>query len=415
MILRSLLVSLILFFKLVQASAQDFSAIDSIINVEIDQKNIAGGIALVFHKGDIVLNKAYGLADIKSNSPMKTNSIFRIASMTKAIVSIAVLQLVEKGLVQLDEPIDKFIPAFKHQKVALIKEGHFELVDKNRSITIRDLLSHQSGIASSEEYPKFKELFIQYKLDQGFNLGFINLEEEVNQIAAMPLVHQPGVRFSYGLSTDVLGRLIEVVSGQNLEQYLQKSILKPLSMNDTYFYLPEDKKKRLVTTYVKTTANQLEDVDTAKFPINFPLLKNREYFSAIGGLVSTTHDYLQFLKCLLNEGKANNKTIIGKSILDQFWTNQLGEKTFIFGGFPSKNNFGLGVGLTTEKGQSINNASIGSFFWGGAFNTAYMVDKKRQLITLFFFQRTPFVLPPLLSKLEKTTIQIIDQYNHARP
>jgi CubicO group peptidase (beta-lactamase class C family) len=117
------------------------------------------------------------------------------------------------------------------------------------------------------------------------------------------------------------------------------------------------------------------------------------------------------LNCLLNEGVAlKGKKIISKLILDQFWTNQLGDKTFIFQGFPSPNNFGLGVGLTTTKGQSMNNASVGSFFWGGAFNTAYMVDKQRGLITLYFLQRTPFVLPPLLSKLEKTTIQIIDQY-----
>jgi CubicO group peptidase (beta-lactamase class C family) len=248
------------------------------------------------------------------------------------------------------------------------------------------------------------------------NLGFKNLEEEVNQIAAMPLVHQPGARFSYGLSTNVLGRLIEIVSQQNLDHYLQKNILMPLEMKDTYFYLPDEKKNRLVKTYFKTTANQLEEVDTALFPINYPLQKERQYFSAIGGLVSTTHDYLKFLNCLLNEGIASKgKMIISKALLDQFWTNQLGNKTFIFGGFPSPNNFGLGVGLTTPKGQSMNNASVGSFFWGGAFNTAYMVDKQRELITLYFFQRTPFVLPPLLSKLEKTSIQIIDQYQYARP
>jgi len=411
MILRRLLISLSFAFLYIGSSAQDFRPIDSIINSEINQNNTAGGVALVFYKGKIILDKAYGYADIRSKAPMQTNSIFRIASMTKAIVSIGVLQLVDKGIVQLDDPIEKYIPAFTKQKVAIIKGAGFELIDRSRSITIRDLLSHQSGISSADEYPKYKNLFIQYGLDQGLNLGFKNLEEEVNQIAAMPLVHQPGARFSYGLSTNVLGRLIEIVSRQGLDYYLQKNILVPLEMKDTYFYLPDEKKNRLVKTYFKTTANQLEEVDTALFPINYPLQKDRQYFSAIGGLVSTTHDYLKFLNCLLNEGVASKgKKIISKLILDQFWTNQLGDKTFIFGGFPSPNNFGLGVGLTTTKGQSMNNASVGSFFWGGAFNTAYMVDKQRGLITLYFFQRTPFVLPPLLSKLEKTTIQIIDQY-----
>jgi CubicO group peptidase (beta-lactamase class C family) len=411
MILRRFFIFLSFTLLYIGSSAQDFRPIDSIINSEINQNNTAGGVALVFHKGKIVLDKAYGYADIRAKAPMQTNSIFRIASMTKAIVSIGVLQLVDKGIVQLDDPIEKYIPAFTKQKVAIIKGVGFELIDKNRSITIRDLLTHQSGISSADEYPKYKNLFIQYGLDQGLNLGFKNLEEEVNQIAAMPLVHQPGARFSYGLSTNVLGRLIEIVSRQGLDYYLQKNILVPLEMKDTYFYLPDEKKNRLVKTYFKTTANQLEEVDTALFPINYPLQKDRQYFSAIGGLVSTTHDYLKFLNCLLNEGvTSKGKKIISKLILDQFWTNQLGDKTFIFGGFPSPNNFGLGVGLTTPKGQSMNNASVGSFFWGGAFNTAYMVDKQRGLITLYFFQRTPFVLPPLLSKLEKTTIQIIDQY-----
>jgi CubicO group peptidase (beta-lactamase class C family) len=145
------------------------------------------------------------------------------------------------------------------------------------------------------------------------------------------------------------------------------------------------------------------------YPVDYPLQEKGQYFSAIGGLVSTTNDYAKFLQCLLRGGfTPKGKSIISKELLSSFVTNQLGEKTFIFGGVKSLNNFGLGVGLTTKAGQVINNASEGSFFWAGAFNTAYMVDKKRDLITLFFFQRAPFVLPPLLTKLEKTTIQIID-------
>ena len=416
MILRVFLFIVVFFSLNTFVRAQDFSSIDSIIHAEIHQNNIAGGVALVYHKGKIVLDKAYGFGDLAAQNPMQTNSIFRIASMTKAIVSIAVLQLLDKGFIQLDNPIEKYIPAFSQQKVAIFNKGAFDLIEKNRSITIRDLLSHQSGISSADEYPVYKPLFKQYHLDQSLNLGYKNLEEEVNQIAAMPLVHQPGARFSYGLSTDVLGRLIEIVSHQNLDQYLHEHVLNPLGMKDTYFYLPKDKKSRLVKTYVKSSNNQLEVVDTSKFPINYPLQEGRQYFSAIGGLVSTTHDYAKFLICLLNGGKAKSgKIIISQKTLEQFWSNQLGDKTFIFGGFPSKNNFGLGVGLTTEQGKSINNASVGSFFWGGAFNTAYMVDRKRDLITLFFFQRIPFVLPPLLSKLEKTTIQIIDEYQDARP
>ena len=404
-----LLVGLIVFAPTYTAHSQNFSKIDSTINAEIAQKNIAGGVAYVYHNNKVVFNKAYGYANIASQSPMEISSIFRIASQTKAIVSIAFLQLVEKGKISLEDPIEKYIPNFANQKVAVLVADTFKLISKNRSITIRDLLTHQAGISSTDEYPKLKTLFEKYKLNQPLNQGYASLKEEVDQIAAMPLVHQPGERFSYGLCTNVIGRLIEIIAGTTLDEYLTKNIFEPLQMQDTYFYLPKEKHNRLVKVYTKYSKDSLMEINPNVYPVDYPLQTKGKYFSAIGGLVSTTHDYGNFLQCLLHNGKLNNgKQLIGEKILNEFWTNQLGDKTFVFGGVKSLNNFGLGVGLTTKAGQVINNASEGSFFWGGAFNTAYMVDRKRNLITIFFFQRAPFVLPPLLSKLEKTTIQIID-------
>ena len=390
-------------------SAQNFTKIDSIINAEIQLKNIAGGVAYVYHNNKVVYNKAFGYANLANQTKMEVGSIFRIASQTKAIVSIAFLQLVEKGKLGLDDPIEKYITSFSNQKVAIIEADTFKLVSKNRSITIRDLLTHQSGISAQDEFPKYKALFDKYKLNQPLNTGFTSLKEEVDQIATMPLVHQPGERFSYGLSTNVIGSLIEIISGMTLDAYLNKNVFGPLQMQDTYFYLPKEKQNRLVKVYARYSKDSLIEIDPKIYPVNYPLQEKGQYFSAIGGLVSTTHDYGSFLQCLLRNGKMKNgKQLIGEAILNQFWTNQLGDKTFIFGGVKSLNNFGLGVGLTTKLGQIINNASEGSFFWGGAFNTAYMVDRKRNLITIFCFQRAPFVLPPLLTKLEKTTIQIID-------
>lgn len=404
-----LLVGLIVFAPTFTAHSQNFTKIDSTINAEIAQKNISGGVAYIYHNNKVVYNKAYGYANIASQSPMEVNSIFRIASQTKAIVSIAFLQLVEKGKISLEDPIEKYIPNFANQKVAVMDADTFKLVSKNRSITIRDLLTHQAGISSSDEYPKFKSLFEKFKLNQPLNHGYASLKEEVDQIAAMPLVHQPGERFSYGLCTNVIGRLIEIIAGTTLDEYLTKNIFEPLQMQDTYFYLPKEKHNRLVKVYTKYNKDSLMEINPNVYPVDYPLQTKGKYFSAIGGLVSTTHDYGNFLQCLLHNGKLNNgKQLIGEKILNEFWTNQLGDKTFVFGGVKSLNNFGLGVGLTSKAGQVINNASEGSFFWGGAFNTAYMVDRKRNLITIFYFQRAPFVLPPLLSKLEKTTIQIID-------
>ena len=378
-----LLVGLIVFAPTFTAHSQNFTKIDSTINAEIAQKNISGGVAYIYHNNKVVYNKAYGYANIASQSPMEVNSIFRIASQTKAIVSIAFLQLVEKGKISLEDPIEKYIPNFANQKVAVMDADTFKLVSKNRSITIRDLLTHQAGISSSDEYPKFKSLFEKFKLNQPLNQGYASLKEEVDQIAAMPLVHQPGERFSYGLCTNVIGRLIEIISGTTLDEYLTKNIFQPLQMQDTYFYLPKEKHNRLVKVYTKYSKDSLMEINPNVYPVDYPLQTKGKYFSAIGGLVSTTHDYGNFLQCLLHNGKLNNgKQLIGEKILNEFWINQLADKTFVFGGVKSLNNFGLGVGLTSKAGQVINNASEGSFFWGGAFNTAYMVDRKRNLITI---------------------------------
>lgn len=407
---KCLLFGILFFFSIsIFAQANLFYKIDSIIHAEIAQHNIAGGVALIAKNGKIIHHQAYGFANLDASVKMQENSIFRIASQTKAIVSVAVLQLVEQAKIRLDDPIEMYFPEFSSQKVYVKQADTLVLVDRKRSITIRDLLTHQSGISSADEYPYLQKEFIKYGLSNTGFTQYANLKAEIAQIAKMPLAHQPGARFSYGLSTNVLGGLIELVTKQSLSNYLADKIFKPLGMEDTYFYLPTSKHHRLVEIYTKQD-NNLKAADRSKMPMDYPLLNNATYFSAIGGLVSTTKDYFLFLNHLLNPPISKSTfRLLQPATIDQFLANQLGEKTFIFGGFPSLNQFGLGVGLTSVKGQSINKASVGAYFWGGAFNTAYMVDPKRNLITLFYFQRTPFVLPPLLSKLEKTTIEIIDQ------
>lgn len=399
----------LLFSSFLSAQTIDFSKIDSTINAEIAQNNIAGGVALIAKNGKIVHHQAYGYSNIEANKRMEENAIFRVASQTKAIISVAVLQLVERGKIRLEDPIEMYFPEFSSQKVFVKTSDSLVLVDRARSITIRDLLTHQAGISSADEYPYLQKEFLKYGLSNSGVTQYPSLRAEIAQIAKMPLAHQPGARFSYGLSTNVIGGLIELVTKQSLDAYLTENIFKPLGMKDTYFYLPKSKQNRLVEIYIKQS-NILKVADRTSMPVDYPLLENATYFSAIGGLVSTTYDYFMFFNHLLNSENSKNKfRLLQPATKAQLLTNQLGDKTFIFGGFPSLNQFGLGVGLTSVKGQSINKASVGSYFWGGAFNTAYMVDPKRNLITLFYFQRTPFVLPTLLSKLEKTTIEIIDQ------
>jgi CubicO group peptidase (beta-lactamase class C family) len=254
-------------------SAQNFSALDSIINLQINKHNSPGAVGLVIKEGKVLYDKAFGYSNLEQKIPMTNRSIFRIASQTKAVVSVAFLQLVEKGAIGLDDPIEKYFPAFSSQKVISAKGDSFQLVDRARSATIRDLLTHQSGISSGDEYPKYAYLYKKYNLDKPLNGSYVTLAEEVAQIAQMPLMHQPGERFSYGLSTNVIGALIEKISGLRLDAYLFKNIFEPLGMKDTYFYLPKNKQDRLVKLYAKNTDTSLALVPPALFNADYPLQK----------------------------------------------------------------------------------------------------------------------------------------------
>ena len=402
---------IIVFFLLFQglySFSQPFDKLDKEIQGLISNKKVSGGVSLVWKDGKIIHEATYGWKDASYKDTMTIDAIFRIASQTKLIISVAALQLIAKKKINLDSPIEKWLPEFNGQQVAIKKGTEIELVEKNKSITLRHLLSHTSGISSSDEYPQFASLFKQYQLDNPLNLQYKSLEDEVKQIAKMPLVHQPGQRFSYGASTDVLARWVEVVSKMKLSSYLNQYIFSPLNMNDTYFKLPVSKQERLLPVHVSTPSGSLIKVGNEFFPIDFPILEDVTMESGAGGLVSTPHDYLKLLACLVNNGDyAKNKRLLPANWIDSLTTEQLNGETFISGGFKSKNTFGLGVGITTPEGSRITSASPGSFFWGGAFNTSYLADRKKKVITIFMFQRTPFDLPRTLSYLEKLAFESV--------
>ena len=394
--------SFVFVFSVIFSSAQSFGKIDSSIDSLIAVGKVAGGVAAIWHDGKIVYEKAYGWKDAAHEVKMPLDGIFRIASQTKLIVSIAALQLIEKNKFSLDTPIENWLPQFSTQKVAEKNGTDIQLTERRRSITLRHLLSHSSGISSADEWPQFGALFKQYGLEKPLNYTYKSLEEEVNQIAKMPLVHQPGERFSYGTSTDVLGRWIEVVSGKTLGQYLSFNIFAPLKMEDTYFKLPSDKKSRLLPVNMSDPSGKLLQLGNQFFPIDFPSREDITIESGSGGLASTIHDYLKLLVCLTNDGSyEKNKSLLSKKWIDSLCTGQLGGNNYVTGGIKSKNTFGLGVGITTEQGSAVTHATPGSFFWGGAFNTSYLVDRNKRIITLFMFQRVPFDMPRTLSYLER--------------
>lgn len=407
--MRFFVLFVLLFFSF-SVNSQQFSKIDSTIQSLIDGKKVPGGVAMVWQDGRTVHQKEYGWKNPAHTEVMTMDAMFRIASQTKLIISIAALQLVEKNNFKLDTPIENWIPAFSSQQVAVKRADSIELISKKKSITIRHLLSHTSGISSIDEWPQFSIMFKKFGLDKSLQLKYKSLEEEVEQIAKMPLVHEPGLRFSYGYSTDVLARWIEIVSGMKLSDYLKKYIFSPLKMNDTHFKIPVSDRVRLLPVSINDEKGNLVQMGTNLFPIDFPVNDEITLESGAGGLVSTPHDYMSLLICLVNDGRyKQGKSIISKKWIDSLCTGQLGGESFITGGIRSSNTFGLGVGITSESGSKITGATPGSFFWGGAFNTSYLVDRKKRIITLFMFQRAPFDLPGKLSMLERFAFQAVNQ------
>lgn len=391
---------------------QGIPNIDQRMESLISREKIPGGVALVMHNGQIIHHRAYGKRSPLDSTAMHIDDIFRIASMTKAIVSVALLQLIDEHGIPLDTPLHAYLPAFKNQPVAIRQpHGLFTTRPARRTVTLRDVLTHRSGISAASEHPAFLPLFRKYRLDDAMHLGFPNLKVLCDSLAAMPLVHDPGARFSYGASTDIVGRLIEVISGERIDQYLARHIFRPLQMKDTRFRLKNKQEERLVPITM-TGRNGKPGILNDSFPVaRFPTDKSSRFFSAAGGLVSTAADYARFLECLRLGGKWKGKNILSNAWVDSLLTDQLGGATFIFGGMRGINGFGLGVGITSNAGSAVTHATPGSFFWGGALNSSYLVDRQQGIVTVFLFQRTPFDLPSELSALERIAMDALRSKN----
>ncbi len=363
--------------------------IDNLSNQLIQSKQVAGVNVLLIKDGKTLYNKSFGYADVEFKQPLQTDNIFRIASQTKAITSVAVMMLWEEGKFLLDDPISKYILAFKNPKV-LDKfnpaDSSYTTVPAQRGITIRDLLRHTSGISypilSSDE--RIKAIYAKAGVSTGIG-GSGVLKERIELLAGQPLVHQPGYTFTYGLNTDVLGYLIEVISGISLDDFFRKRIFEPLEMNDTYFKLPKEKANRLVSISEKTHSgfSKVNHLIYEGNKVDYPT-ENNIYYSGGAGLSSTASDYSKFLQMLLSKGIYNNKRLLGMKTIEMMTTNQLSQNA-ISQGDPDF-RFGLGFGSVTEENKFTTSASTGTFYWGGAFNTHYWADPKENIIGLVFTQ-----------------------------
>ena len=371
----------------VKVSTERLLRIDRLIKQYVDSGWIVGATGFIARNGKIVYDKSFGVSDIETKAALRTDAIYRIASQTKAITSTAVLILLEEGKLLLDDPISKYIPSFANPTVLdkfNEKDSSYTAVPAKREVTIRDLLTHTSGVDyAGIGSPNMKAIYAKANIPSGIGTENYLLANTIPALGKLPLAHQPGERFTYGLNTDILGYLVQGVSGQSFDEFLKQRIFDPLGMKDTYFYLPSAKFSRLIAVHVEDENHKVIKWDSKKRGVNvdYPLAKG-SYFSGGAGLVSTTKDYAIFLQALLNGGLYNNHRILSKRTVEIMTSNQIGDLSL------GDDKFGLGFQITSEKGQARLGVSAGSFAWGGYFSTQYWADPKEKMVGLLFLQQT---------------------------
>lgn len=388
----------------VQVSAERLNRIDSMIIQSIENKWIAGAVGFIARDGKIIYNRAFGESDLENGTPMQTDAIFRIASQTKAIASIGLMMLFEEGKFLLDDPVSKYIPEFANPQVIdkyNPEDTSFTTIPARREITIRDLFTHTSGIDyAGIGSPMMNAVYSKAGIMGGFGNDMITIGDDIRLLGKQPLVHQPGERFTYGLNVDVIGYLVEILSGQKLDQFLKTRLFDPLGMEDTWFYLPEDRHQRLVKVNTEDQNRTVVPMPGQEI-VNYPLT-NGVYFSGGAGLSSTTRDYAIFLQMLLNKGEYKGKRFLSSRTVELITSNQIGDLNV------GKDKFGLGFEITTEAGQAVLGISEGSFAWGGYFGTTYWADPEERLVCLLFMQQVPLSHGEIQNKFKAMVYQALD-------
>ena len=361
----------------------------------IDAGEMPGAVLMVVRNGKIAVKEALGFRDRPNAAPLTTDAIFLVASMTKPIVSVAVMQLLEQGKLSLSDPLSKFIPEFKDMKVGVEKtnaEGKAELVLVNsvREITIQDLLRHTSGLT----YGYFDDMLVD-KLYLSNNLydPDLNLEQQVAKLAKLPLKYQPGTTWNYGLSTDVLGRVIEVITGKSLDLALQQMVTGPLGMQDTNFWVEESKFSRVAFSNTNPA--------TGNYLTKPPLKSKPTRLSGGGGLYTTAPDYARFCQMLLNKGQLDGVRILSRKSVELMTSNHLpagvrAVKTSDVSPTPENGlGFGLGFAVRMEAGLATYLGSKGEFFWLGASGTNFVIDPSEKMITILLVLQPDKMYPNL--------------------
>lgn len=381
-------------------TAQGFSParlkrLDAAIDEQIAAKQLAGGVMAVLRDGQPVVFKAYGLRDVENAQPMRTDTIFRIASMTKALTTVAAMILYEEGRFLLKDPVARYLPAFANQQVALPGGGTEKA---RRPLTIHDLLTHTAGMSYGPG--PAKAAYDAAGMKDWYLVGHDEtLAQWTDRFAALPLQSQPGEQFIYGYATDVLGRLVEVVSGQPLDQFIKQRITDPLRMPDTGFAVPPEKVARLANVY-GLEAGQLKLFETSAKSdfVNGP----RKLLSGGAGMVSTAGDYTRFLQMLLNKGQLDGQRILSPKTVELMTADHLADKSR-----GDADGFGLGFWVNVKAGGFKELGSEGAFGWGSAYFPQYTVDPKERLVILLMTQLRPAGNSTLALRVRNLTYQAL--------
>ena len=373
-------------------SAERMARFEDYLAKEAAEGKIPGGVCLIKKNGVVAYDKAFGTKEIGGTVPMPKDEVFYIQSMTKPIVSIAFMMLYEEGHFVLNDPVKKYLPQFENMQVATSqKKDEMKLIPANSDITIRQVLSHTAGLSHGLNGT-------DYDNQLAMKLYFSNLEtieDRVNALAGHPLVWQPGEKWHYSASPDILALLIEQASGMTCAEFLQKRIFDPLEMNDTGYNMKPGTESRKAVLYQVNKEGTL-GVNERQTPA-----QGHTVYGGTHGLFSTASDYMKFADMLLNNGKSNGKVLIGRKTLELMTSDILGEKADSPG-----NGFGLGFGVRTDVAKSAALGSEGTYYWGGAFNTYFFVDPEEDMVAVLMMQFAPYT-DVYASKLRQFVYQAI--------
>ncbi|RMG65829.1 MAG: class A beta-lactamase-related serine hydrolase [Bacteroidetes bacterium] len=380
-------------FVVVKPATQGFApkklaAVDDLLQTAVDSQWVAGAVALVARRGEIVYEKAFGYRNLESQDPMETGDLFRIASMTKPITSLAALQLYEQRGINFSDPVGRYLPSFEEAQVldSLHPDGSWEAHPADEEVTIHHLLTHTSGISYAFSDPLMRQIYGPAGIIELTTPEPVRLETNIAKLGTLPLKHEPGAAWTYGLSVDVLGRVIEVSAGEPLDVFFRTHIFEPLGMEDTDFYLEADQADRLTSLYGNHPQAKLfpyPNDGSRGFPGDYPLMGAQTYFSGGAGLVSTARDYLRFCQAILNGGELFGQRIIEAETLQHMLENKIGDLRV------GTDLFSYGFAITPAGTDLPYGRRPGRLSWSGYFQTLFWIDQEREVVGILLTQVVP--------------------------